>query len=103
MGKWKLNSVGDRFKSLSHVSDEGLLQRYSRGNSHAFEVLYRRYKNRIFAFLRRQCHNRAIAEELTHDTWLAVIAKVNSNSNQNASYQHSVKKIESFVKNYSLF
>lgn len=63
------------------------MRRYSSGNAEAFDVLYRRHKERVFAFLRRQCNNHAIAEELTHDTWLAVISQVSSDAYQHASYQ----------------
>jgi len=55
------------------MSDEALLSRYTKGQIGAFDCLYARHKRGVFNFLRRQCHNHAVAEELTHDTWLAVI------------------------------
>jgi len=55
------------------MSDEALMVAYAKGNIKAFEVLYLRHKGKLHAFLRRQCDNQSIAEELTHDAWLGVI------------------------------
>ena len=57
------------------MSDAGLMAAYARGQSDAFECLYLRHKQKLYSFLRRQCNNSAIAEELTHDTWMAVIRR----------------------------
>ena len=59
--------------ALKLASDESLMSAYANGSDLAFECLYSRHKKRLFNFLRRQCDNQAICEELTHDTWLAVI------------------------------
>ena len=55
------------------MSDEMLMKAYAKGDSLAFEYLYQRNKSALFLFLRRQCENEAICEELAHDAWLAVI------------------------------
>jgi RNA polymerase sigma-70 factor, ECF subfamily len=34
------------------------------------EELYQAYKEPVFHYLRNMCHNRTIAEELTHDTFI---------------------------------
>jgi len=60
------------------MSDEALMAAYCRGQPLAFECLYNRHKQKLFNFLNRQCHNRAISEELTHDTWIAVIQNTSS-------------------------
>jgi RNA polymerase sigma-70 factor (ECF subfamily) len=49
---------------------------YAHGQNEAFECLYLRHKQKLYSFLRRQCDNSAIAEELSHDTWVAVIRRV---------------------------
>lgn len=46
---------------------------YSLGEARAFEELYRRHKRGLFVFLRRQCSNAAVCEELAHDSWMAII------------------------------
>ena len=66
------------------MSDEALMRAYAKGQVAAFECLYRRHRNTLFAFLRRQCGNPAVAEELAHDAWMAVI-------NQAGGYQTSAK------------
>jgi RNA polymerase sigma-70 factor (ECF subfamily) len=54
-------------------SDAQLIAQYALGDTTAFERLYLRHKNSVFHFLRRQTHSAEIAEDLAHDTWLAVI------------------------------
>lgn len=55
------------------MSDETLMRLYGRGEAKAFDVLYQRYKGRLYTFLYRLCGDHAIAEELAQDAWLAVI------------------------------
>jgi RNA polymerase sigma-70 factor (ECF subfamily) len=55
-------------------SDHSLLKAFAAGDSSAFDRLYDRHKLGLLKFLLRQCQNRAIAEEIAHDTWLAVIS-----------------------------
>lgn len=45
----------------------------ARGSDVAFGVLFERYKARIFAFFLRRLPDRAQAEELTQDTFLAIL------------------------------
>lgn len=66
------------------MSDEALIALYAKGQADAFECLYLRNKKKVFSFLRRQCNNSAIAEELAHDTWLAII-------NQASHYKKQAK------------
>lgn len=54
-------------------SDEALMLAYQRGDSGAFECLYHRHKDALFAFLYRSCPRPAIVEELARDAWEAVI------------------------------
>lgn len=54
------------------------MQQYSSGHSQAFELLYTRHRKGLFAFIRRQCNNHAVAEELAHDAWLAVVNRAGS-------------------------
>ena len=55
------------------MRDEALMAAYAIGDAQAFEELYRRYKRGLFVFLRRQCSNVEVCEELAHDTWMAII------------------------------
>ncbi len=56
-------------------NDESLMLAYQHGDVSAFEVLYRRYKNNLFAFICRSCPEN-IAEELAQETWTAIIDNV---------------------------
>ena len=54
-------------------SDEALMLAYQRGDTAAFDSLYHRHKDGLFAFLYRSCARRAVVEELAQDAWMAVI------------------------------
>lgn len=53
-------------------SDEALMSAWQAGDGAAFEILYGRFRSRIFRYLLRQCPG-AVAEELTQECWLRVI------------------------------
>lgn len=57
-------------------SDESLMLAYQKGDVVAFEVLYQRHKNGLFAFLYRSCGQPAVVEELAQDAWMSVIRSV---------------------------
>src|ERR1700722_501696 len=54
-------------------SDEQLMVAFSRGAADAFDELFSRYKQPMFAFFRRRLRDPAQAEELTQETFLAVL------------------------------
>jgi RNA polymerase sigma-70 factor (ECF subfamily) len=54
-------------------SDESLMLAYQRGDSSAFESLYMRHKDSLFAFLYRNYQESAVVEELAHDAWTSII------------------------------
>jgi RNA polymerase sigma-70 factor (ECF subfamily) len=54
-------------------SDEQLMIAFSRGQTDAFSVLFARYKQPLFGFFRRRVADPAQAEELTQETFLAVL------------------------------
>jgi RNA polymerase sigma-70 factor, ECF subfamily len=55
------------------ASDEQLMLAFSKGSSHAFEELFSRYKQPIFGFFRRRVTESAQAEELTQETFVALL------------------------------
>ncbi len=55
-------------------SDERLMLRYQAGDAGAFEVLLRRHRAPVFAFLHRLVGDRARAEDLLQEAWLKVVA-----------------------------
>jgi RNA polymerase sigma-70 factor (ECF subfamily) len=60
-------------------TDEHLILAFASGNSDAFAELFRRYKQPLFGFFRRRMPEEACAqaEELTQETFLAVIRSAN--------------------------
>jgi len=55
------------------ITDEQLMLAYRDGDAEAFDTLYDRHKGRLYRYLFRQCGQRALAEELSQDTWLKLI------------------------------
>jgi RNA polymerase sigma-70 factor, ECF subfamily len=54
-------------------TDEQLMLAFGRGAASAFTELFARYKQPIFGFFRRRVADQAVAEELTQETFLAVV------------------------------
>jgi RNA polymerase sigma-70 factor (ECF subfamily) len=57
-------------------SDETLILAYQRGDVTAFEELYHRHKDGLYAFLYRSCPRWAVVEELAQDSWAAVVDSI---------------------------
>ncbi len=64
--------------------DGELMLAYAKGDSSAFETLYRKHKDALYRFFLRQSGNQALAEELYQDVWLRVI-------NSRESYEQKAK------------
>jgi len=59
--------------SAPSLTDEQLMVAFSRGSTDAFNTLFQRYKQPLFGFFRRRLADPAQAEELTQETFLAVL------------------------------
>jgi RNA polymerase sigma-70 factor (ECF subfamily) len=59
--------------SGSTASDEQLMLAFSKGSSHAFDELFSRYKQPVFGFFRRRVTEFTQAEELTQETFVALL------------------------------
>src|SRR5262250_3152380 len=55
------------------TSDEALMLEFQGGSRAAFEELFARYRKTLYGFFRRRLNNAERAEELTQETFLAVI------------------------------
>jgi RNA polymerase sigma-70 factor, ECF subfamily len=55
------------------ASDEQLMLAYRDGDASAFDALYRRHKGGVYRYMLRQCHDRAVADELFQDVWMNLI------------------------------
>jgi RNA polymerase sigma-70 factor (ECF subfamily) len=58
---------------MEDLSDEALMLKYGVGDAKAFEILYRRHKDALYRFVRRQCPDPDIAYDLVHDIWIKLI------------------------------
>lgn len=59
--------------AASPETDEQLMGAFVRGSAQAFQELFERYKQPVFGFFRRRVADREVAEELTQETFLAVL------------------------------
>jgi RNA polymerase sigma-70 factor, ECF subfamily len=55
------------------TSDETLMLRFQGGSREDFEELFERYRNPLYAFFRRRLSDKERAEDLTQETFVAVI------------------------------
>src|SRR5580704_98413 len=71
----KSDAAGDAVSEVPQTvaSDEQLMVAFSRGSTDAFGELFSRYKQPMFGFFRRRLRDPAQAEELTQETFLAVL------------------------------
>ena len=67
------NPAGPRASVGADVSDELLMLAFSKGSSDAFTELFARYKQPIFGFFRRRVPEPTQAEELTQETFFALL------------------------------
>ena len=55
------------------ISDEALMQEFQGGSREAFEELFARYREPLYGFFRRRLETKERADDLTQETFLAVI------------------------------
>ena len=66
------NAAGEA-GAASNTSDEQLMLAFSKGSSCAFDELFSRYKQPIYGFFRRRVAESTLAEELTQETFVALL------------------------------
>jgi RNA polymerase sigma-70 factor (ECF subfamily) len=67
------NPAGSHASASNGVSDELLMLAFSKGSSDAFTELFSRYKQPIYGFFRRRVAESTLAEELTQETFFALL------------------------------
>jgi RNA polymerase sigma-70 factor (ECF subfamily) len=55
------------------ISDEALMLEFQRGSREAFEEIFARHRDALHGFFRRRLNNAAHADDLTQETFLAVL------------------------------
>jgi RNA polymerase sigma-70 factor, ECF subfamily len=63
----------DSDRQSTTYSDEQLMLAFSKGSQESFDLLFQRYKQPLFGFFRRRVVDPALAEELTQETFFAVL------------------------------
>jgi RNA polymerase sigma-70 factor (ECF subfamily) len=66
-------NAADNAGAASATSDEQLMLAFSKGSSYAFDELFARYKQPIYGFFRRRVAEPSQAEELTQETFFALL------------------------------
>jgi len=69
---------------LENLSESEALRRARQGDPAAFEFLYRRHNQRVYALCLRMVKNPAYAEDLTQDTFVAVLRGIREFRGQSA-------------------
>jgi RNA polymerase sigma-70 factor, ECF subfamily len=69
----KTNPASSRAAATTVQNDERLMLAFSQGSSEAFAELFSRYQQPIYGFFCRRVVERAQAEELTQETFLALL------------------------------
>ena len=59
-------------KAPSALADEELMERVQDGDRAAYRELFERYRARVYGFLLRKTRDRAVADELFQETFLAI-------------------------------
>ena len=60
-------------KKLAKLSDQELIRNYLAGDEASFEVLLKKYKDRIFSYLMSIVKNRKAAEDIFQDAFFKII------------------------------
>jgi RNA polymerase sigma-70 factor, ECF subfamily len=66
-------AIPEQDAAAKPLSDEQLMAAFSQGSTEAFSELFTRYKQPLFGFFRRRLADPSHAEELTQETFLAVL------------------------------
>ena len=64
------------------ISDYELIQRFIKGEQSCFDILIRRHKNKVFAYISLYIRDQALAEDLFQDTFIKVIQSVKAGKYQ---------------------
>lgn len=82
------------------LDDDTLVQRCKRGDSEAMSRLILKYQDRIYNTILKICANRDDAAELTQETFVKVIERINSFKGQSAFYTWLFRVAVNLTYNY---
>jgi RNA polymerase sigma-70 factor (ECF subfamily) len=82
------------------IDDSVLVERCRQGDSAAMERLILRYQNRIFNVILRMCRNTDDAAELTQETFVKIIQKINEFEGRSNFYTWAFRIAVNLTLNY---
>lgn len=62
--------------NINRLSDEQLVKLYTKGNNGAFDVLLKRYENKVFSYLYNSVKNQELAEDLFQDIFVKIVVRI---------------------------
>ncbi len=65
--------IQKKMKDWSDISDEKLMERYAEGDTNAFEELFRRHKNAVYAFIYHFMKSSENTEDLFQNVFIRII------------------------------
>ncbi len=63
----------DTISAGEQPDDAALMSRYATGDAKAFNILYGRYRNKLYRYLVHQCRDRTTADDVFQEVWDRVI------------------------------
>ncbi|MHC4103298.1 MAG: sigma-70 family RNA polymerase sigma factor [Planctomycetota bacterium] len=84
----------------SKIDDAVLVERCRQGDSEAMEQLILKYQNRIYNVILRMCRNNDDAAELTQETFVKIIKKINEFEGRSSFYTWAFRIAVNLTLNY---
>jgi RNA polymerase sigma factor (sigma-70 family) len=83
---------------MDNLSDNALITEIKSGNVLAFEILVKKYQDRLLSFVEGRCHDRALSEEIVQDTFLKLYKTIDrvSPKHKFSSYLFQIAKNTTF-------
>ena len=63
-------------KQLRELADEQLVSLYQEGNNNAFDILVKRYQQKVFSYLIYSVKNQELAEDLFQDVFIKIVVRI---------------------------
>ena len=63
-------------KQLRELADEQLVSLYQEGNNNAFDILLKRYQQKVFSYLIYSVKNQELAEDLFQDVFIKIVVRI---------------------------
>ncbi|MBQ6749789.1 MAG: sigma-70 family RNA polymerase sigma factor [Bacteroidaceae bacterium] len=63
-------------KTLRALNDKELVELYTKGNNSAFDILLKRYEDKVFSYLLYSVKNQELAEDLFQDIFVKIVVRL---------------------------